>query len=102
MHSLVVKVMFPHVCLDEGFDILVGIPSLDKVIISFLHHGLSQALVLNLFISKLVNLFASSVCVGRICLALCSYFFKTILMSNAHPHLSLLKCLAMTHTHHFG
>ena len=63
MHSLVVKIIFPHACLDEGFDILVGIPSLDKVIISFLHHGLSQALVLNLFISKLVNLFASSVCV---------------------------------------
>ena len=49
MHSLAVKIIFPHACLDEGFAISIGIPPLDKVIISYLHHGLSQALVLNLF-----------------------------------------------------
>ena len=62
MHSLVVKIIFPHACLDEGFAISIGIPPLDKVLISYLHHGLSQALVLILFISKLVNPF-SSMCV---------------------------------------
>ena len=62
MHSLAVKIIFPHACLDKGFAISIGIPPLDKVLISFLHHGLSQALVLIFFISKLVNPF-SSVCV---------------------------------------
>ena len=31
---------FPHACLDEGFAISIGIPPLDKVLISYLHHGL--------------------------------------------------------------
>ena len=33
-------------CLDEAFAILIGIPSLNKAIIFFLHHGLSQVLVI--------------------------------------------------------
>ena len=62
MHSLAVKIIFPHACLDEGFSISIVIHPLDKVLTSYLHHGLSQALVLILFISKLVNPF-SSMCV---------------------------------------
>ena len=63
MHSLVVKIIFPHACLDEGFSTSFGIPPLDKAIISYLHHGLSQALVFNFLISKLVNPFAKVLCV---------------------------------------
>ena len=36
---------FSHACLHEGFAISIGIPPPDKAIISYLHHGLSQALV---------------------------------------------------------
>ena len=67
---------FPHACLHEGFAISIGIPPPDKAIISYLHHGLSQALVFNFLISKLVNPFASGLCVGRICLALCVSFHQ--------------------------
>ena len=37
---------FPHACLYEAFAILIGIPHLDKAFIFYLHHGLSQALLL--------------------------------------------------------
>ena len=37
---------FPHACLYEAFAILIGIPRLDEVFIFYLHHGLSQALLL--------------------------------------------------------
>ena len=37
---------FPHACLYEAFAILIGIPRLDKAFIFYLHHGLSQALLL--------------------------------------------------------
>ena len=76
--------------------------SLDKVLFSYLHHGLSQALVLILFISKLVNPF-SSMCVWEwYVLHFVSHLIKTMLMSNVHTYLSLLKCFPMTHTHYFG
>ena len=37
---------FPHACLYEAFAILIGIPGLDEAFIFYLHHGLSQALLL--------------------------------------------------------
>ena len=40
---------------------LIGIPRLDEAFIFYLHHGLSQAQVLYMRISKLVNPFASCV-----------------------------------------
>ena len=39
--------LFPHACLDEAFAILIGIPRLDEAFIFYLHHGLSQALLLS-------------------------------------------------------
>jgi hypothetical protein len=48
-----------------------------------------------------VNPFACCVWEGRV-LHLVSHLFKTMLMLNAHPYISLLKCFAMTHTHRFG
>lgn len=75
MHSLVVKIIFPHVCLDEGFAISIGIPPLDKVIIAYLHHGLSKHwFLICLLVSLLTHLLV--VCVGRICLALCFSFHQ--------------------------
>ena len=38
---------FPHACLYEAFAILIGIPRIDKAFFFLLHHGLSQALLLN-------------------------------------------------------
>ena len=38
---------FSLACLDEAFAISIGIPPLDKAIIFFLHHGLSQVLVIH-------------------------------------------------------
>ena len=38
---------FPHACLYEAFAILIGIPLLDKAFFFFLHHGLSQVLVIH-------------------------------------------------------
>ena len=52
---------FPHAYLYEAFAILIGIPRLDEAFIFYLHHGLSQAQVLYMRISKLVNPFASCV-----------------------------------------
>ena len=52
---------FPHAYLYEAFAILIGIPRLDEAFIFYLHHGLSQAQVLYMLISKLVNPFASCV-----------------------------------------
>ena len=52
---------FPHAYLYEAFAILIGIPRLDEAFIFYLHHGLSQAYVLYMLISKLVNPFASCV-----------------------------------------
>ena len=40
---------FPHACLYEAFAILIGIPRLDEAFIFYLHHGLSQALLLIYF-----------------------------------------------------
>ena len=54
-----------------------------------------------LLISKLVNPFASCVWEWQ-ALHRVPHSFKTMLMLNAHPNFSLLKCFAMTHTHHFG
>ncbi len=62
---------------------------------------LSQALLLLCFFCELVNPFAWCVWEGRV-LHLVSHLFKTMLMLNAHPYISLLKCFAMTHTHRFG
>ena len=53
---------FRHAYLYEAFAILIGIPRLDEAFIFYLHHGLSQSLVLNLHFSKLVNPFAWCVC----------------------------------------
>ena len=39
--------LFPHACLDEAFAILIGIPRLDEAFIFYLHHGLSQVLVIH-------------------------------------------------------
>ena len=39
--------IFSLACLDEAFAISIGIPPLDKAIIFFLHHGLSQGLVIH-------------------------------------------------------
>ena len=52
---------FPLAYLYEAFPILIGIPRLDEAFIFYLHHGLSQAQVLYMRISKLVNPFASCV-----------------------------------------
>ena len=52
---------FPLAYLYEAFAILIGIPRLDEAFIFYLHHGLSQAYVLYMLISKLVNPFASCV-----------------------------------------
>ena len=38
---------FPHAYLYEAFAILIGIPHLDEAFICYLHHGLSQALLLS-------------------------------------------------------
>ena len=53
MHSFVVKIVFPHACLDEAFAMSIGIPPLDKAIILYLRHGLSQALLLMCFLVSL-------------------------------------------------
>ena len=47
----------PHAYIYEAFAILIGIPRLDEAFILYLHHGLSQAYVLYMLISKLVNPF---------------------------------------------
>ena len=39
--------IFYLACLDEAFAISIGILPLDKAIIFFLHHGLSQVLVIH-------------------------------------------------------
>ena len=39
--------IFSLACLDKAFAISIGIPPLDKAIIFFLHHGLSQVLVIH-------------------------------------------------------
>ena len=46
---------FPHAYLYEAFAILIGIPCLDDAYAFYLHLGLSQAYVLYMLISKLVN-----------------------------------------------
>ena len=38
---------FPHACVYEAFAILIGIRHLDEAFIFYLHHGLSQALLLS-------------------------------------------------------
>ena len=38
---------FPHAYLYEAFAILIGIPRLDEAFIFYLHHGLSQVLVIH-------------------------------------------------------
>ena len=53
------------------------------------------------FLSVLVNPFAWCVWGGHV-MHLVSPLSKTMLMLNDHPYFSLLKCFAMTHTHHFG
>ena len=54
--------IFSLACLDEAFAISIGIPPLGKAIILFLHHGLSQVLVIHyMLISELVNPFSSCV-----------------------------------------
>ena len=86
----------PHACLD-------------KPIISYLHHGLSQALIFSLLLVSLWTHFLD-VCVtflslfvweGHV-LHLVSHLLKAMLMLNSHPYTSLLKCFDVSHTHHFG
>ena len=82
---------------------------LDKPIISYLHHGLSQALIFNLLLVSLwthlldvcVTFLTSCVWEGHV-LHLVSHLLKAMLMLNSHPYTSLLKCFDVTHTHHFG
>ena len=50
---------FPHAYLYEAFFILIGIPCLDEAFIFYLCHELSQAQVLYMLISQLVNPFSS-------------------------------------------
>ena len=87
---------YPHACLD-------------KPIISYLHHGLSQALIFSLLLVSLwthlldvcVTLLTSCVWEGHV-LHLVSHLLKAMLMLNSHPYTSLLKCFDVSHTHHFG
>ena len=93
--------MFGEVCCPRA--------CLDKPIISYLHHGLSQALIFNLLLVRLwtrlldvcVTFLTSCVWEGHV-LHLVSHLLKTMLMLNSHPYISLLKCFDVTHTHHFG
>ena len=93
--------MFGEVCCPRA--------CLDKPIISYLHHGLSQALIFNLL---LVSLWTHLLDLCVTCLTSCvweghvwhlvSHLLKTMLMVNSHPYISLLKCFDVTHTHRFG
>ena len=53
---------FPHAYLYEAFAILIGIPRLDEAFIFYLHHGLSQVLVIH---------FAFLVCLWTLLLGVC-------------------------------
>ena len=53
---------FPHAYLYEAFAILIGIPRLDEAFIFYLHHGLSQVLVIH---------FALLVCLWTLLLGVC-------------------------------
>jgi hypothetical protein len=48
-----------------------------------------------------VTFLTSCVWEGHV-LHLVSHLFKTMMLLNAHPYTSLIKCFAMTHTHLFG
>ena len=43
---------FPHACLDKACH-LIGIPRLDEAFIFYLHHGLSQAWLIFIFLVSL-------------------------------------------------
>ena len=47
MHSCVVKIFFLMLVLTRLFAILIGIPRLDEAFAFYLHHGLSQILVIH-------------------------------------------------------
>jgi hypothetical protein len=84
---------FPHACRDEAFASSIGIPPLDEAIIIYLHHGLSQALFFwccYILVSLWTHLLVGFVWEGHV-LHRVSHSFKTILMLNAHPCISLLK-----------
>ena len=53
-----------------------------------------------MLISDLVNPFASCVWEWH-ALHRVSHSFKTLLILNVHPYISLLKCIALTYTHRF-
>lgn len=44
LHSFVVKIVFPHACLDEAFAMSIGIPPLDNAIINWYHQLVSFSL----------------------------------------------------------
>ena len=91
---------FPHAYLYEAFAILIGIPRLDEAVISIFTMGCHKCWFFILHFSVLVNPFAWCVWGGHV-MHLVSPLSKTMLMLNAHPYISLLKCFSMTHTHQF-
>ena len=109
MHSFVVKIVFLMLVLTrlspcQLVSLLLTMLSSIGIINWYL--SLSSPWVVTSFVvyslfSELVNPFACCVWEGRV-LHLVSHLFKTMLMLNAHPYISLLRCFAMTHTHRFG
>ena len=91
----------PHVFLDEAFCHLNWYPSS-----WWGFHLLSSPWVVTsvgysfCIFSVLVNPFAWCVWGGHV-MHLVSPLSKTMLMLNAHPYISLLRCFAMNHTHRF-
>ena len=95
IHSLVVKIVFLMLVLTRLLPFLFGIPPLDEAIIFYLHHGLSQALFYCcccILVSLWTHLLIGYVWEGHV-LHRVSHSFKTMLMLNAHPCISLLKVL---------
>ena len=97
MHSFVVNILFLLLVLMRP-SISFGIPPLDKAIIVYLHHGLSQALVFKLLFGELVNPFSSWVCVweGHVLhlvshylrLCWCLMLIHILVLSSALPWLT--------------
>ena len=93
---------FPHACLHEGFAISIGLPPPDKAIISYLHQGLSQALVfIFLFVSLWTHLPVVCVCGKDMACTLCLISSRLCCCLMLILILVFSKCFAMTHTHHF-
>jgi hypothetical protein len=95
IHSLAVKIIFFMLVLMRPLPFLIGIPPLDEAFIYYLHHGLSQALFYCcccILVSLWTFLLVGFVWEGHV-LHRVSHSFKTMLMLNAHPCISLLKVL---------